>query len=156
MKFFTKKRRADGVEIAHYHGEGFCNTSQTYSSSEGFASEDAFQLPKVEVYRAKNDTKGSSVFLIDKSYIHRGAKLDISFSITYPYDELTVFEFPKNCAECPIGFQSHGECGRNVPFTGEDYKQRPATCKLKKANYDDVKRIIKHNVNHYFTILNSR
>lgn len=46
------------------------------------------------------------------------------------YEDLTVFEFPKCCTSCPSGFMKHG-CGRNIPFTEEDYKRRPTTCKLK-------------------------
>ena len=46
------------------------------------------------------------------------------------YEDLTVFEFPKCCTSCPVGFMKYG-CGRNVPFKDEDYERRPDTCKLK-------------------------
>lgn len=151
MKFFTKKRRADGVEMSHYHGEGFFNTceSKTYCRAEGYATADTFEVPVVEGNKVKNDDDGISVFTIDKSYTDRGATLDISFSITYPYDKYMVFEFPQSCSACPIGFSNNGECGRNIPFTDDDYKQRPATCKLKKASYKDIKNIIEHNVKFF-------
>ena len=117
MRFFTKKRRADGVEIAHYHGEGFSNTAETYSNAKGYVNADSFEVPKVEGNKVNKDSDSTSVFTIDKSYTDRGAKLDISFSITYPYDKYIVFEFPQSCSACPVGFSSNGECGRNVPFT---------------------------------------
>lgn len=149
MRFFTKKRRADGVEIAHYHGEGFSNTAETYSNAEGYVNADSFEVPKVEGNKVNKDNDSTSVFTIDKSYTDHGAKLDISFNITYPFDKYTVFEFPQSCSACPVGFMEGGNCGRNVPFTSIDYKQRPLTCKLKKANYEDIKNIIERNVKFF-------
>jgi hypothetical protein len=153
MKFFSKKRRADGVEIARYHGEGFCNTSEaeTYSNVKGDFSKASYNAVEVTENKVKETVKtGTSVFTINSNYTDRGPKLDINLSITYPYNEFTVFELPASCSKCPVGFQKGAKCGRNVPFTGEDYKRRAATCKLKKVNFEEIKNIMEVYTKRYF------
>lgn len=55
---------------------------------------------------------------------------NLSIDIELQFEDLKVFEFPKNCASCPIGFSATNKCGRNTPFLPEDYITRPKTCKL--------------------------
>ena len=72
---------------------------------------------------------------------------DISFNQNGPifnlkiqldYKELKVFEFPKNCSSCPVGFSCNSDCGRNIPFQPTDYISRPKTCKLQKITLSDL------------------
>ena len=69
--------------------------------------------------------------------------------MTYPYDKYTVFEYPQSCSSCPVGFMKGGKCGRNIPFTDVDYKQRPSTCKLKKLDHQEIQRIIDQAIKFY-------
>lgn len=59
----------------------------------------------------------------------------VRISVTYeiPISELVTDILPQSCGSCPVGFQSIPDCscGRNVPYQAEDWKQRPATCKLR-------------------------
>jgi hypothetical protein len=61
-------------------------------------------------------------------YTNSGQKLTIS--ITVPYESHQCMTSPGSCASCPCGYQQ-GNCGRNIPFEDEDYKNRPDKCKLK-------------------------
>lgn len=138
MKFFTKKKRSDGVEIAHYHGKGSCNTSNSHTTTG--ICENIIEVSGDTVKEIHK--KGSSVLTIDKTYTDYGPALGISFNITLPYDEFTVFEMPVSCLKCPVGFQKDVKCGRNVPFKEEDYTRRPETCKLKESNNEELKRLM--------------
>lgn len=61
-----------------------------------------------------------------------GQKLTLELQLKY--GDLSVFEYPRNCYECPVGFHSNGlKCGRNVSFKREDAGCRPETCKLVKV-----------------------
>ena len=73
-------------------------------------------------------------------YNDTGTKLKLAFELEFPYDAYTVFEFPASCSSCPVGFMNAGDCGRNTPFTGEDYKQRPSTCKLKRISPSEIQQ----------------
>ena len=115
MEFYTKKKRTDGAEISHYHGK-----------DENVISD------------------GGSTLSICKDYTDNGARINIAFTMTYPYDEFTVFEMPVSCSKCPVGF--HKDCGRNIPFNNEDYIKRPVTCKLKKVDLGDIKRVFETNI----------
>ena len=154
MKFFTKKRRADGVEIAHYHGEDRNTTciTETTSNSEGSFTRANYHSVKVSGDKVEEThQRGASVLAINKDYTHKGARLNIEFTMDYPYDEFMVFEMPVSCLKCPVGFQHDGKCGRNVPFKEEDYIQRPATCKLKKVNFEDIRRHFEISAKLYFS-----
>lgn len=153
MKFFTKKRRADGVEIAHYHGEDVNTTcvAETTSNSEGSYTRANYHSVKVtEGIIDETHQNGGSVLAISKDYTDNGARLNVEFTMTYPYDEFTVFEMPVSCVKCPVGFQKGCNCGRNVPFKEEDYTQRPATCKLKKVDFEEVKQHFETSLKLYF------
>lgn len=58
----------------------------------------------------------------------------ITIEVQLDYNDLEVVKFPDSCARCPIGFSSNTDCGRNVPFSNEDYISRPKTCKLRKIS----------------------
>jgi len=57
----------------------------------------------------------------------------ITKSYTFPLSDMVIDELPRSCEQCPVGYMSCPEnpCGRNIPWTDIDYKQRPASCKLK-------------------------
>lgn len=38
----------------------------------------------------------------------------------------------------PVQLERTGACGRNVPWTDEDAKHRPDTCKLKQLNLGEL------------------
>ena len=67
----------------------------------------------------------------------------INISITIPYNQFKTFSLPSSCDKCPAGYctkekETDEGCGRNVPWTDIDYKDRPKTCKLSKANILDI------------------
>ena len=47
-------------------------------------------------------------------------------TIQLKYEDLEVYQLPKSCYSCPVGFMKYG-CGREVPLTSNG---RPKTCKL--------------------------
>lgn len=58
----------------------------------------------------------------------------ITIEIQLMYDELLTSELPECCTNCPVGFSSNVNCGRNIPLKMDDYIRRPDTCKLKQLN----------------------
>lgn len=58
----------------------------------------------------------------------------ITIEIQLKFDELLTSELPESCTNCPIGFSSKTDCGRNTPLKMEDYIKRPDTCKLRQLN----------------------
>lgn len=58
---------------------------------------------------------------------------EMTIVVQTKYKDMEVVKLPENCYECPVGF-SGGDCGRNRPWTDEDAKHRPDTCKLKPTN----------------------
>ena len=72
----------------------------------------------------------------------------VNISITIPYNQYKTFHLPEYCSSCPVGYctKAHPEdegCGRNVPWTSEDYMHRPDTCRLQWVDLIDI---IKENV----------
>jgi hypothetical protein len=126
--------------------------AETTSNSEGSFTRANYHSVKVSGDKVKEThKKGTSVFTINRGYADRGPRLDVTFSITYPYDKFMVFEMPVSCLKCPVGFQKGCDCGRNVPFKEEDYTQRPATCKLKKVDFEEVKQHFETSLKLYFS-----
>lgn len=59
----------------------------------------------------------------------------VTVTIQTKYKDMEVIRLPENCYHCPAGFSGSGQdCGRNVPWTDEDAKHRPDTCKLKQID----------------------
>lgn len=60
-------------------------------------------------------------------------RITITKSYTFKLTDFVIDELPRSCQQCPVGYMScpGHPCGRNVPWTDIDYKQRPATCKLR-------------------------
>ena len=63
----------------------------------------------------------------------------VTVVIQTKYEEHEVIRLPENCYHCPAGFSGNGkDCGRNVPWTDEDAKHRPNTCKLKQLDLGEL------------------
>lgn len=63
----------------------------------------------------------------------------VTVVIQTKYSEMEVIRLPENCYHCPAGFSgSDRDCGRNVPWTDEDAKHRPDTCKLKQLDLGEL------------------
>lgn len=63
----------------------------------------------------------------------------VTVVIQTKYQEHEVIRMPENCYRCPVGFSGNGnDCGRNVPWTDEDAKHRPDTCKLKQLDLGEL------------------
>lgn len=61
-----------------------------------------------------------------------GEKYRVTISLDFDPEEFVIDKMPDSCYSCPCGFSTipcHS-CGRNVPWTIEDRKHRPSTCKL--------------------------
>lgn len=72
------------------------------------------------------------------SFDNTGQKLTLTINI--PYSDGKCIKAPESCSKCPNGYSRYmKDCGRNVPFTAEDYEQRPSTCKLEQI---DVRALI--------------
>lgn len=72
----------------------------------------------------------------------------VNISITIPYNQFKTFHMPEHCSVCPAGYCTKANpddesCGRNIPWTGEDYNNRPESCRLSKA---DILEIIAENL----------
>lgn len=66
----------------------------------------------------------------------------ITIEIQLKFDELLTSELPESCTNCPVGFSSKTDCGRNIPLKMDDYTKRPDACKLKQLNLN-LENIIK-------------
>ena len=68
----------------------------------------------------------------------------ITETYTFKLSEFVTLDIPEHCYKCPSGYSFNNEkipCGRNVPWTDIDAKQRPITCKLKTFDeYFEKKR----------------
>lgn len=51
-------------------------------------------------------------------------------TIQLKYEDLEVYQLPKSCYSCPVGFMKY-DCGREIPLTSNG---RPKTCKLEEID----------------------
>lgn len=65
----------------------------------------------------------------------------VTIQLQCRYEDLEVVEYPESCVKCPVGFQNKN-CGRNFPFALEDYERRPATCRLRKVEFDGKNKLL--------------
>lgn len=75
----------------------------------------------------------------DIGYDNSGAFFTLKIHI--PFSELKTFKLPNRCMSCPCGFMKYG-CGRNSPYTDEDYEKRPVTCKLQQVTIEDIFKMV--------------
>ena len=83
-------------------------------------------------------TKHESVILKAQNNKYYGVPLQLHYT--------TIM--PDNCADCPVGFMVN-KCGRNVPFSSEDYEKRQSTCKLKLLDNDLDKLLLLNLIKEY-------
>lgn len=88
-----------------------------------------------------SEVDDSDIYIeMGRFYDSKGANFHVEMSV--PYETLKTFRLHKSCGTCPNGYMQH-DCGRNVPFTDEDYKHRPETCKLLELSIEDVIQLIR-------------
>lgn len=63
----------------------------------------------------------------------------VTVVIQTKYSDFQVLRLPENCYRCPVGFSCNDQgCGRNVPWTEEDTKHKPDTCKLEQIDLGEL------------------
>lgn len=67
-----------------------------------------------------------------KAEFQNNGKIRFTTTMEFDITDFVALELPESCYACPSGYSSVKgcSCGRNVPFTDEDRKHRPSTCKL--------------------------
>jgi len=145
-----------------YFNDGDVVDFSTYGSGKAGTDENGKPFCEVTVWCGDNGTngykyfepkdKGFSTLSYKNEYTDKGPKFKLTFEIELPYESYIVLEYPTSCSSCPVGFMNSGECGRNAPFTDEDYKQRPSTCKLKRITPEEIQQMIISKYNMIETI----